>query len=342
MSENRAESLKLKERPLVTFLLLAYNQEKYIEEAIEGALSQTYFPLEIIVSDDCSTDRTYELAQEVIKTYSGPHTVSVRRSERNLGIGKHLNELHALANGELIVLGAADDVSLPERVDELVTCWLASDKQYDSLWSSVWLIDETGHKIGMQGSAVSNDSIEDQILRFVPSVLGCAHAVTKRLYDRFGRLNDEIVYEDRALAFRSLISGGHGCVEKPLVKYRVHSDSISHQFRAQSRRSRSTDRLEKHRLHLKRLEAVLNQYCLDLETCMTNPSFSCSVDQISASVVKKKKQIHAEMLLSSTKISDRLKGSRLVLGEYSKSFRDRLKCILMLINPVLPFSIRRY
>lgn len=341
MSEIRAELPPIEERPLVTFLLLAYNQEKYIEEAVEGALSQTYFPLEIIVSDDYSTDRTYEIAQNVIKTYSGPHTVSLRRSEKNLGIGKHLNELFSLANGELIVLGAGDDVSLPERVDELVVCWIASGKRYDSLWSSVWLIDETGHKIGMQGSAVSNDSIEDQILRFVPSVLGCAHAVTKRLYDRFGRLNDEVVYEDRALAFRSLISGGHGCVKKPLVKYRVHSDSISHQFRAQSRRSRSTDRLEKHRLHLKRLEAVLNQYCLDLESCITNASFSCSVDQISASVVKKKKQIHAEILLSSTKISDRLKGSRLVFGDYSKSFRDRLKCILMLINPVLPFSIRR-
>jgi hypothetical protein len=49
----------LKERPFVTFALFVYNQEKYIREAVEGAFSQTYEPLEIILSDDCSTDRTF-------------------------------------------------------------------------------------------------------------------------------------------------------------------------------------------------------------------------------------------------------------------------------------------
>ncbi|QNJ24564.1 glycosyl transferase 2 family protein [Synechococcus sp. SYN20] len=341
MSEIQTELSAAKDRPLVTFLLLAYNQEKYIEEAVNGVLSQTYFPLEIIVSDDYSADRTYELAQNVIKRYSGSHTVSHRRSEENLGIGRHLNELFSLANGELIVLGAGDDVSLPERVDELVACWIASGRRYDSLWSSVFLIDETGCEVGLQLSGVSNDSIEDQTLRFVPNVLGCAHAITKRLYDRFGRLNDDVVYEDRALAFRSLISGGHGCVDKPLLKYRVHSDSISHQFRSQSRRSRSTERLEKHRLHLSRLEAVLNQYCLDLVASRTIPGLSCPVDQINTSIAKKKKQIYVESLLSSAKISERLKGFRLAIVEPSKNLRDLLKCILMLVNPVIPFSIRR-
>lgn len=47
------------DHPLVTFALLAYSQEKYIREAVEGAFAQTYEPLEIILSDDCSSDRTY-------------------------------------------------------------------------------------------------------------------------------------------------------------------------------------------------------------------------------------------------------------------------------------------
>ena len=48
-------------RPLITFALFAYNQEKYIEEAVQGAFLQTYSPLEIILSDDGSTDRTFEI-----------------------------------------------------------------------------------------------------------------------------------------------------------------------------------------------------------------------------------------------------------------------------------------
>jgi len=51
----------------VTFALFAYNQEKYIREEVEGAFSQTYQPLEIIWSDDCSSDRTFAPAAELLQ-----------------------------------------------------------------------------------------------------------------------------------------------------------------------------------------------------------------------------------------------------------------------------------
>ncbi len=72
MTENNPD------RPLLTFILLAYNQERYIAEAVEGALGQTYSPLEIILSDDCSGDRTFELMKEAADEYRGPHEVIVR------------------------------------------------------------------------------------------------------------------------------------------------------------------------------------------------------------------------------------------------------------------------
>ena len=63
------------ELPLVTFALFAYNQEKYIREAIEGAFSQTYEPLEIILSDDCSRDDTHRIMCEMAAGYRGHHRV---------------------------------------------------------------------------------------------------------------------------------------------------------------------------------------------------------------------------------------------------------------------------
>ena len=51
-------------RPLLTFGVCAYKQEQFIREAVEAALAQTYSPLEIILSDDCSPDRTFEIMQE--------------------------------------------------------------------------------------------------------------------------------------------------------------------------------------------------------------------------------------------------------------------------------------
>jgi len=77
-------------RPLVTFALFAYNQEKYIREAVDVAFSQTYQPLEIILSDDCSSDRTFEIMQEMAAAYVGPHDVRVRQSEVNRGLIDHV------------------------------------------------------------------------------------------------------------------------------------------------------------------------------------------------------------------------------------------------------------
>ena len=54
--------------PLVSFCILTYNQEKFIEDAIKGALSQEYDNLEIIISDDGSTDRTYDIAKNLTNT----------------------------------------------------------------------------------------------------------------------------------------------------------------------------------------------------------------------------------------------------------------------------------
>src|SRR5690606_870089 len=62
-------------RPLVTFAVLAYQQEDLIRQAIEAAFAQTYSPLEIILSDDGSGDRTFEVIERMAAAYDGPHSV---------------------------------------------------------------------------------------------------------------------------------------------------------------------------------------------------------------------------------------------------------------------------
>jgi len=104
-------------KPLVTMVICTYNQEEYIRDAIHGAFSQTYSPLEIIISDDYSLDRTFEIIQEEVKSYKGSHKVVVNRNDRNLGIVGHVNHLVLnLLNGEFIVLAAGDDIALSCRV----------------------------------------------------------------------------------------------------------------------------------------------------------------------------------------------------------------------------------
>ncbi len=98
-----------------SFLMITYNQERYIKEALESVLAQDIDELEIIVCDDCSKDRTFEIASEIAQKYTGPFHIILHRNERNLGIGANFQKAYELSSGEWLFMAAGDDVSLPGR-----------------------------------------------------------------------------------------------------------------------------------------------------------------------------------------------------------------------------------
>lgn len=101
--------------PRFSFLMITYNQEKYIADALNSALAQDYPNLEIVVSDDCSGDRTFIIATEIARDYHGPHKIILNRNEPNLGIGGNFHKAYTLASGEWLFMAAGDDISLPNR-----------------------------------------------------------------------------------------------------------------------------------------------------------------------------------------------------------------------------------
>ena len=136
------------DKPLLTFVVLAYNQERFIREAVEGALAQTYSPLEIILSDDCSPDQTFEIMQQMAAEYHGPHKIVLNRNETNQGIGGHVNRVMELTHGELIVMAAGDDISLPHRTQRLYGVWEDSGRKAMSVFSDLLHMDEKiGHDL---------------------------------------------------------------------------------------------------------------------------------------------------------------------------------------------------
>src|SRR3954469_13971939 len=111
------------DKPLLTFTIAAFNQEAFIREAVEGAFCQTYSPLEIVLSDDCSRDRTFEIMQEMAAGYRGLHRLILNRNPSQLSIGGHVNRVVELSKGELIIGAAGDDVSLPDRTQTAFETW---------------------------------------------------------------------------------------------------------------------------------------------------------------------------------------------------------------------------
>ena len=105
-------------KPLVSVIIPCYNAEKYVEEAIRSIMTQTYSNLEIIVTDDCSSDNTLMILETLAAEDS---RIKVIKNEKNLKIVKSLNNMIEVAQGKYIARMDADDISLPERIEKQVS-----------------------------------------------------------------------------------------------------------------------------------------------------------------------------------------------------------------------------
>lgn len=226
-----------RDQVLVSFVIFAYNQEKYIREAIEGAFAQTHEPLEIIISDDCSTDRTFDIISELSAGYNGPHKLVWRRNETNLGFAEHISSVMKLVRGELIVAADGDDVSYPERTRKVVAQWLNNHRESGSLFTLINTIDQQGHVTSTTTNKVASTfRLEDRntdVLRALSiGTLGCALAWTKDIFEIFGDLDKRSIHQDITVPLRAIMLGSVTFIQEELVHYRLSQDSltrISHQ-----------------------------------------------------------------------------------------------------------------
>jgi glycosyltransferase involved in cell wall biosynthesis len=208
-------------RPLVSILLIAYRQERVVADAVRSALAQTYAPLDILISDDCSPDATHRVMLETVAAYDGPHRPRVLRTQRNLGISAHVSLLARQSRGELLFVFAGDDISLPTRCERVVDAWLARHRLPDLITSDMIDMDLAG---GLHQRIVL-PSLErfrcfDDWIRGDICVTGASHAWSRRLFERFGDMRPGIMAEDQIMAFRAIVSGGAINLREPLVQYR--------------------------------------------------------------------------------------------------------------------------
>ena len=219
------------ERPLVTFALFAYNQEEYIREAVEGAFAQSYSPLEIILSDDCSNDRTFAIMREMAEGYEGAHQIRLRRGQENSGVLRHVLTVSRKALGSLFVVAAGDDVSLPSRVAKLVEAF--SENRVISASSDDILI-------SAQGDLLHTDEgrIRDRAKWHSENnawVHGATAAYRTSFLLSLPIPEQNIFYEDMVFSDIASLSGmASARLTDKLVKYRYHTTNLSNRSSAPS------------------------------------------------------------------------------------------------------------
>jgi glycosyltransferase involved in cell wall biosynthesis len=226
----------MRDKPVLSFGLIAYNSERFIEEAIVGAFSQTYSPLEIILSDDFSNDGTFAIMQRMASRYRGSHRIVLNRNELNMGVAGHINRLFELAQGRLLVVAAADDVSLPNRVRATYDAWEKSNRKAACIYSGYRVIGSTSEclpgsdmefRYGHSGKLVTESiAPADFFMSAKPWIFGCAAAYSPEVLQVFGPLDSSVVHDDDVLAFRATFLGPLLRLECPLVDYRLHESNI--------------------------------------------------------------------------------------------------------------------
>lgn len=136
--------------PKVSVCVITYNQARYIKKCIESLIDQDCdFNYEIVVSDDCSTDNTKEILEELYQKH--PTKLRIFIHERNLGITKNYLFLHEQARGEYIAHVDGDDYYFSNKL-RLQAQYLDENKECNIVWHPMLLDDNTHVFNGYQQS----------------------------------------------------------------------------------------------------------------------------------------------------------------------------------------------
>ncbi|MFN4243199.1 MAG: glycosyltransferase family 2 protein [Tepidisphaerales bacterium] len=211
--------------PTVSVLMPVYNAQRYLREAVDSVLGQTFTDFELIAVDDGSTDgslailREYERKDGRVRVISRPNT----------GIVGALNDGLAVCRGELIARMDADDVCLPERFEKQVA-FLRQHPEVVLLGTRALLVDEDRRPIRYVACETRNERLQAALLQgdgqcvLHPTIMVRAWAVRKLS----GYRSEYPISEDLDLYLRLAEQGEVRNLEQLLLEYRAHAASITH------------------------------------------------------------------------------------------------------------------
>lgn len=223
--------------PHVTVLLSVYNGERFLAEAIDSILCQSYKNFEFIIIDDASTDST----AEILKRYEREDSrIKIVTNAVNLRLAASLNKGISLASGELIARMDADDVSLPDRLEKQVAFMQANP--------NVWVC---GTALSVYDSPdttwlppLDNDSIRAMLL-FESCLYHPTVVMHKKLFNNFSYLSSMLPAEDYDLWSRMAQKTEilFANLPTPLLRYRINEGKGRSEYKQRQREAADMVRL---------------------------------------------------------------------------------------------------
>lgn len=263
--------------PKISVIVPMYNAEKYLSTCIKSILNQTFKDFELILIDDCSTDKTLEIAE----SFDDPR-IRILRNEKNLGSPSYARNTGLDAvRGEYIFWVDADDAILRNTLETLLTSLEASDA--DMIYSNSWLIPNDPEFTDLEGlvgktQSTSSAPVSNNLATRIWEELchNHMHSVCwlclyrKEIFNGGEKIRfPNYLAEDVFVHFDILCKTDKILkIEKPFYIYRVHEASITHSKKNISFAIESTFALTEHiRKKLTPLindEKFINLVCLSL------------------------------------------------------------------------------
>jgi glycosyltransferase involved in cell wall biosynthesis len=227
-------------QPIVTVVILNYNQDRFLPEAVQSVLDQSYTNIEIILVDDASTDGSKKIIAEILALH--PEIKSIL-NKANLGNCRSFNKALAIAKGKYIIDLAADDMLLSNRVQVGVETVEKLGEAYAVHYCNALHIDEQGENLYTENhNHPSGDVYRQLIQRYFVNT--ASMLMRKSVLDELDGYDESLSYEDFDFWIRSSRKYKYVFEPQVLVAKRDVPDSLSkQQFKWRSKHLESTYRV---------------------------------------------------------------------------------------------------
>ena len=236
----------------VSIVLPCYNGEKYLRESINSVRKQTYKDWELIIVDDCSTDKTLEIANEYMQNDS---RIKVIHNESNCKLPRSLNIGFENATGEFLSWTSDDNIYYPQAIQTMVDA-LEREQRYYCVRADMDIIDN-------DGNVIENLAVFDNAEMFRYNCFGACFLYRRCVQEEIGLYNTDFFgVEDYEYWLRMMTRFGDILsVDQTLYQYRRHSASLSETRRKMVRQQLNRMRLQFIDLILDKLRDKPNELC---------------------------------------------------------------------------------
>lgn len=218
--------MHISNQPKVSIHIISFNQKDYIAEAIESAVGQDYENLEVIVSDDASTDGTAEIIAAYQLRY--PNRLVAILNKNNVGITANSNRGLRACTGKYIAFQGGDDVLLPGKITAQIR-WFEKDEKRVLCGHQVEVFYEDGSRSSHLLTRRLVDGVgPEQVIRHGWAYAATATMVRAEKIPPHGFDEALPVVSDYMMWIEALAGGGiYGYVNGIYAKYRRHNTNVS-------------------------------------------------------------------------------------------------------------------